>query len=111
MREKHGQYDKERGLPKNTGQAVGGGEKVWLLESVAKHWPDLAAAAQARGGNRYSWLVKELQALNDERATAIADEYQEKIRAANRERAQQERRQRLASLEEQKLTAYGPGLA
>lgn len=110
-REKHGQYDKARHLPDNTGQAVGGGEKVWLMQEVAQHWPDLAAAAQARSGDRYSWLVKELRTMNDEQASAIADEYKRRLNAANRERAQRDRRRQLAQIEEQAKTATGARLA
>jgi hypothetical protein len=51
------------GLPDNTGQPVGSGEKVWLA-----HGEPLRAAGlslQRRRGNdladRYSWLVSELR--------------------------------------------------
>lgn len=109
-RAKHGQYNAERKLPDNTGQVVGDGSRVWLMETVAQHWPDLADRARQRPGDRYSWLVNELRSMNDKQSTAIVEEYQLKIRASNRERAQRDRRHQLAQYEAQLQTSSGERL-
>lgn len=109
-REKHGKYDEDRHLPENTGQAVGGGEKVWLMETVALHWPELAEQARARTGDRYGWLVRELRTMDDMQAIAIADEFKQRLNAANRDRAQRDRVRQLAQLEAQAKIADGARL-
>lgn len=101
MRKKHGHYDEERHLPDNTGQPGGSGSRIWLIETVAQYWPDLAATAHQQPGDRYRYLIAQLRTMqNDEQASSVVEEYRSRINADQRERAQRDRKRRLAKYEE-----------
>lgn len=98
---KHGRYDEQQHLPDNSGEPRGDGSRVWLLETVSQHWPELANSAHQQQGDRYKWLIAQLGAMqDDERAIAIIEEYHTRINVDQRERAQRDRKRHLAQYEQ-----------
>lgn len=80
MRAKHGQYDATRHLPNNCGQAVGSGRVIWLQEQIQASFPHLLAASLHRGSSRTQWLLFQLEAMEDQKAQKIAQEYRQRAR-------------------------------
>lgn len=75
--DKHGQYNKERGLPNNRMHPVGGGYNVWLNQQIIAIFGDetLLAQAASHKEKRYEWLCEQLiEAGHSE----IVEEYRRK---------------------------------
>lgn len=100
-RAKHGNYDEDRGLPDNRGQAQGSGIYVWLQSEVEQRFgKGLVDQAQAHGNERYTWLLAQLAAMGNDGKQLIA-EFEEKRRADAAERRQRDRQRAIVILQGQ----------
>ena len=102
-RKQHGNYDENKGLPDNRGQAVGDGLYVWFCSEVEQRYGrDLVAQAQAHGDRRYLWLIAQLEAMQDDaQATQLVEEFHVRRKASAADHRQQERYRRLAGWQRQ----------
>ena len=65
VRQKHGNYDADRGLPDNRMQPVGSGLAVWLQEQIIAligkdQAQDLIDQAATRGLHRYKYMLQQM---------------------------------------------------
>ena len=101
-RAKHGAYDADKGLPDNRGQAQGSGLYVWLCSEVEQRFgADLVEAAQSHGNQRYKWIIGQLEAMDDDTATQLVEEFHRRRLADAAEHRQQHRRNQIAMLQAQ----------
>lgn len=101
-REKHGNYDADRGLPDNTMQPSGSGIQVWLQEQIIKllgeqKAQELFYLAVSHGTGRYKWLLQQMQLRGH---SELVKEYEDRRRAIEAERRLQAKKFVLRRLQE-----------
>jgi len=106
-REKHGQYDPERGLPNNDLQPQGSGTTVWLIKQVLA-FPDgeaIVEHARQYGPKRYTWLCERLV---DAGYVTIVEEYKKRKKEDALYLTYKEKQREIVRLQEEILEGSDP---